>query len=223
MRTPGYRITTFAMAFMAAVSVIASGCSAVNSAADTNVETELAGIRATLPGTYTGSSAAPWDPGQTVSLEHVFAEIAAPQFGELVYYYQLSVDGKVMQQKLFSVDTDPRRAVNSMQPGVLPPGAVAGDFHLRPADWSALPVTAVSSFPDACALRWQTATDGPWTYSARSLPRDCRFASEQFNDTIKGYIRYDLSADRMRWAERLVTAGGKLVAETPKPLVAIRN
>jgi hypothetical protein len=197
-----------------------SSCSTVDTRAPA---AELAGIRATLPGTYTGPSTAPWDPTQTITLEHVFAEITAPQFGELVYYYQLSVDGKVMQQKLFSFDTDPARSSNRMQPHVIPPGTVAGGFQQRPADWSRLAVSAVDTFPPACALRWETGASGDWTYSARSLPRDCRFASERFNDTIKGYIRYDVNASSLRWAERLVTTGGKLVAQTARPLVAERR
>jgi hypothetical protein len=201
--------------------VLVSSCSTVSM--PSAPAAELAGIRAVLPGTYSGPSTAPWDPTQSITLEHVFAEITAPQFGELVYYYQLSVDGKVMQQKLFSFDTNPARTGNSMQPHVIPPGTVAGDFHARPGDWSTLAVTAVNTFPPACALRWETGTAGDWTYSARSLPRDCRFASARFNDTIKGYIRYDISATGLRWAERLVTTGGKLVAQTAKPLVAGRR
>lgn len=203
------------------LALLLSGCSAVDS--PRAPAAELAGIRTILPGTYSGPSTAPWDPAQTISLEHVFAEITAPQFGELVYYYQLSVDGKVMQQKLFSFDTDPQRTSNSMQPHVIPPGTVAGALHERPGDWSRLAVTAVDTFPPECALRWESAATDDWAYSARSLPRDCRFDSQRFNDTIKGYIRYDVNATSMRWAERLVTAGGKLVAQTARPLIAVRR
>lgn len=200
---------------------LTAGCAGLKTGAA--LDAELAAIRAQLPGAYEGPSPSPWDPSVTLQLQHVFAEIEAPQFGELVYYYQLSLDGKAMQQKLFAFDLDPARARNAMQPTILPPGMYPADLHTQPDVWATLNPEKTGTLPAACALEWRAddATSA-WQYSAISLPRNCRFESPSFGGTIKGYIRYDFSPSALRWAERLVADSGELMAETPRPLVATR-
>ena len=207
-------------------SLLSAGCQLATQSA---VDRELREIRDLLPGVYVGTSVAPWNPGQQIELTHQFAEIDAPQFGDLVYYYQLLVDGKVIQQKIFVFDTDAERRENSMGPILLPKNANQDKAHLFPVNWSKLSPADTKIFPEQCKLTWKASLKGASEffsgpgYSASVDAQACEYESAVFNGTVKPLLRYDINSATLGWQEKLTDSEGKILTETSGLLIAQRK
>jgi hypothetical protein len=85
------------------------------------LDAELTKITSLLTGRYAGSMADPLDPtdGKTIRLHHKIVPIEAPQFGQRVFYHQISRDAvdslQPTQQKIYVFDLDPARKRNRMR------------------------------------------------------------------------------------------------------------
>ncbi len=208
--------------------LLVHGCATNQQAAPASpLATELTQITALFDGRYDGSAPAPGNPDMVIELTHSFDRVEAPQFGELVYYYALQVNGQARQQKLFVFDTKESRTVNSMLPVLIPNGLVAHATDQQAEQLAALDPTATLIFPPQCILIWsQEPSQGStpeWAYSATVLPENCEFESIAFGKRISAYLRYEISSNAVGWTEKLTSDSGEMLTETGGRLVAIRS
>ena len=130
-------------------------------AADVALERELRELLDVLPGYYSGEVRDPSDPTGTrrMTLFHKIVRIEAPQFGETVFYHQISRDGfdslRPAQQKIYAFDRNPTRRDNRMRSWVFYPNQQAGNLERSPTAIAALQADSLMNFPPECAIRWQ--------------------------------------------------------------------
>jgi len=207
---------------LAALALALAACAAAPPAAGP-LDRQLAAILALLPGSYAGEAPDPREPGSAPRpIYHKIVPIEAPQFGEFVFYYQLSTgspDGPALQQKLFVFDTAPDRVANRMRAYVFTPGQLPPNLDRRPADWSVLRAADLTAFADDCAFRWAQAPGGLTGSVDRT---DCSFESERFGGRVRPEMSYRVTAGALYWTEVLYADDGRVLASTAGTLVADR-
>ena len=189
-----------------------------------NLDADLAALLAQLPGSYAGEIPDPRSPsGEMLPVFHKLVPIDAPQFGEQVFYYQLSTgsgDGPALQQKIFVFDTAPDRVANRMRAYVFAPGQAAGNLEQDPDRWASLDPAALMDFPPECAFRWTRVAGG---FEAVVNAGDCAFKGRSFPQTIRPQMSYRLMGDEFVWDEVLYAEGRKVLASTDGPRTAYRE
>lgn len=188
------------------------------------VDRELDGVLGLLPGTYSGTAPVPRaTDGSTQVIHHKIAPIDAAQFGERVYYYQLSTggsNGQALQQKIFVFDTRIDRDTNRMRAWILAPGQVAANLEQRPGEWGDIDPAQLLSFPDACAFQWRAQEGGFEGVVTRDA---CTFEGRSFGQPVSPDMRYAVHPDRFEWQETLYAADGSVLVTTGGNLVAARD
>lgn len=188
------------------------------------LDQELDGVLGLFPGTYSGSAPVPRaTDGSTQAIHHKIAPIDAAQFGERVYYYQLSTggpDGQALQQKIFVFDTGAGREANRMRAWIFAPGQVAANLEQRPGEWGDIDPARLLSFPDACAFQWRAMDDGFEGIVTRDA---CTFDGRSFGQPVSPDMRYAVHPGRFEWQETLYAADGSVLVSTGGKLVASRD
>ncbi len=173
--------------------------SAAAVAADVALERELRDLLDVLPGYYSGEVRDPSDPTGTrrMTLFHKIVRIEAPQFGETVFYHQISRDGfdsiRPAQQKIYAFDRNPSRRDNRMRSWVFYPNQQAGNLERSPTAIAALQADSMMNFPPECAIRWQRGEQS--NFIARVRPEDCSFSSAAFRQRIRPDMTYVAARD----------------------------
>lgn len=167
-------------------------------AVDISLERELRELLETLPGHYTGEVTDPSDASgaRRITLYHKIVRIEAPQFGETVFYHQISRDGfdspRPAQQKIYAFDRNPARADNRMRSWVFFPDQQPGNLERDPAAIAAVQPAKMMNFSPECAIRWQRG-ERRSMFVARVRPEDCSFESAAFRQRIRPDMTYVVS------------------------------
>ncbi len=192
--------------------------------AETVLDAQLKAILAVLPGVYAGERPIAAPPkGEMVTIFHAFTPITAPQFGEVVVYYELrrgTADAPASQRKIFSFDLDPARTVNSMKAFVLGPDQAPGNLAEAPGLLASLAPDALMTFPAQCDLIWSASGTA---FKAEVRPEDCGYTSVTFKKTIRPAMTYLVDGDDFQWAETLNTGDMQVIFTTGGLLPAVRQ
>ena len=163
------------------------------------LDAELTKITSLLTGRYAGSMADPLDPtgGKTIRLHHKIVSIEAPQFGQRVFYHQISRDAvdslQPTQQKIYVFDLDPARKQNRMRSFVFYPKSGYANLERDPAALRQLQPQQLMSFPAGCEINW--SEEAGEVFFARVRLGDCRYESAAFKQTILPLLTYRVSRD----------------------------
>lgn len=201
-------------------AVLVAGCASVEQKT-ANLDAELDGITRWWAGQYRGSSILPGTE-RPVPIVHEIVSIQAPRFGDRAFVYQLrrdGADGAMLQQKIFSFDTDPLRERNSMRAWVLAPDQLDATLATMPSTWGALRPGQLMAFPDECAFRWRATKTG-FVGTVSSV--DCEFDGRAFGQRVRPDMSYGIDAKSLTWNETLSGEDGSVLATTDGPLRAER-
>lgn len=188
------------------------------------VDLELSELLQVLPGSYVGEAPNAFSPDREMqTIFHKVAPIDAPQFGEKVFYYQLSTesaDGPAMQMKVFVFDTDPDRAANRMSAYIFMPGQAAGNLEKDTDRVAELEVSELMSFPPECAFTWSPVTGG---FEGVVRSSECAYSSQAFKQTVRPAMTYRILGDRFELDETLYGDDMSIIITTDGPLPASRE
>lgn len=188
-----------------------------------NLEAELDDITRWWSGRFAGQAFVPGTADDAeMSVFHEIVSIQAPQFGARVFSYQLrrdSVDGPILQQKIFSFDTNAARESNFMRAWIFLPEQQVPELATTPEAWRSLQPDRLTSFPDTCAFRWQKTKAG---FAGAVSSVDCAFESTVFGQQVRSDMSYEIEAQALTWSETLTGANGAVVASTNGALRADR-
>ncbi|WP_416908472.1 MAG: hypothetical protein ACMVO5_02290 [Polymorphobacter sp.] len=183
-------------------------------------ETELADLLKVLPGHYAGMAPKAFKPDGTMErLVHSFTPITAPQFGQTVFYYQISKEGRIQQAKIFVFDTSPARPANTMRAFILDTATLTKPLSDDPARIKALDPASLMTFPSTCDFTWTRTETG---FEGKSGP-DCAYPSRAFNQTITPSMTYRIHPDRFEMSETLTGEDGRAIVSTGGLLTASRQ
>jgi peptidylprolyl isomerase len=191
------------------------------------LDAELAQILTLLPGRYQGDAPDPRDPTgvRRLPLQHKIVRVEAPQFGDTVFYHQISRDGldsaKPFQRKIYAFDRDPRRRANSMRSWVFRPGEGPPNLELDPTALRALDPASLMNFPPECAIRWAKGS-APGSFVARVRRQDCSYDSAAFRQRISPEMTYELAPGSFGIEDVLYGADGRPLFPPTGVLVAPR-
>ena len=163
------------------------------------LDAQLTRIASLLTGRYAGPIADPLDPtgGKTIRLHHKIVPIEAPQFGQKVFYHQISRDAvdslQPTQQKIYVFDLDPARKQNRMRSFVFYPKSGYANLERDPVALRQLQPQQLMSFPSGCEINWSEETGE--VFFARVRLGDCRYESTAFKQTILPLLTYRVSRD----------------------------
>lgn len=188
------------------------------------LDLELAALLQVLPGTYAGEAPNAFSPDREMQTTfHKIAPIDAPQFGEKVFYYQLSTesaDGPAMQMKVFVFDSAPDRAANHMSAYIFMPGQAVGNLEKDTDRVAALEPAELMSFPLECAFKW-SPVDGGFEGVVHSS--DCAYPSQAFKQTVRPAMTYRILGDRFEMDETLYGEDMSVIITTDGALPASRE
>ncbi len=213
------------------VSIAVAGCASVERGND-RLERELDDITRLWSGRYVGLATLPAAVGGGTSrIIHEIASIDAPQFGERVFSYMLrrdAHDGPILQQKIFSFDTDPARERNRMRAWVFSREQFDPALAGTPTTWRELQPGQLMGFPVGCTFGWRRTRSG---FTGAVSSKDCQFDSRSFAQSVRAEMSYDIDTDALIWTETLsgadggvlATTGGALRAERVGPVVDVRR
>ena len=161
------------------------------------LDAQLTRITTLLTGRYAGSIVDPLDPagGKMIRLHHKIVPIEAPQFGQKVFYHQISRDAvdslQPTQQKIYVFDLDPARKLNRMRSFVFYPKSGYANLERDPVALRQLQPQQLMSFPPGCEINWSEETDE--VFFARVRLGDCRYESVAFKQAILPLLTYRVS------------------------------
>ncbi len=213
------------------VLTLIGGCASVERRNE-RLDEQLDAITRFWSGRYVGVASLPGSVGgQASTIVHEIASIEVPQFGERVFAYTLrrdAADGQILQQKVFSFDTDPLRERNRMRAWLLSPEQFHPALAATPAAWGQLRPERLLSFPDECAFLWRATKTG---FSGAVSSKDCQFDGRSFGQPVSPDMSYAIDADALVWTETLsgldggvlASTGGALRAERVGPVVDTRR
>jgi peptidylprolyl isomerase len=167
-------------------------------AADPRLERELRELLEWLPGRYAGEVPDPANAasGKRITLYHKIVRIEAPQFGETVFYHQISRDGfdadRPAQQKIYAFDRNPERTENRMRSWVFYPNQGGANLEKDPAAIAALQAAALMNFPLECAIKWRRGAR-PLSFVAKVKREECSYRSAAFRQNIRPEMTYELT------------------------------
>lgn len=183
-------------------------------------DSELAALLTALPGDYAGMAPKAFNPDGTMeTLVHSFTPITAPQFGQTVFYYQISKEGRIQQAKIFVFDTDSARTTNTMRAFILDAATLTKPLNTDPARLKALDPATLMTFPRACDFTWTRTETG---FEGKSGP-DCAYPSRAFKQTITPSMTYRIHPDRFEMSETLTGEDGRAIVSTGGLLTASRQ
>ena len=172
------------------------------------LDRELVEILQQLPGRYAGEAGNP-----RIALQHKIVQIEAPQFGDVVFYHQISRDGMdstaPFQQKIYVFDRRSDRPVNRMRSFVFPPKSGYANLERRPDILKTLDPSQLMNFPEGCAFLWSAAEGEPGVYVARVSPETCSYESAAFKQRISPKMTYRVANDSFGIEDLLYGATGQ--------------
>lgn len=181
---------------------------AAQSRAPSALDRQLIEILQLLPGRYAGEAGNP-----RIALQHKIVQIEAPQFGELVFYHQISRDGMdsttPFQQKIYVFDRRTDRAVNRMRSFVFPPKSGYANLERQPDVLKTLDPAKLMNFPEGCAFLWSALEGEPGAYVARVSPETCAYESAAFKQRISPKMTYRVANDSFGIEDLLYGATGQ--------------
>jgi len=183
----------------ASLPMAAWSASSPPSSAASTLDAELSRIMALLPGRYAGSIVDPFAPssGKMIRLHHKIVPIEAPQFGQKVFYHQISRDAvdslQPTQQKIYVFDLDPARKRNRMRSFVFYPKSGYANLERDPVALRQLQPQQLMSFPPGCEINWSEETGE--VFFARVRLGDCRYDSVAFKQAILPLLTYRVSRE----------------------------
>ena len=205
------------------LSGLLSSCAAPEENTVASVDGELTELVEMLTGKYAGDAPKAMIPGSEMQrLVHSFEPITAPQLGEQVVYYHVtrdSVEGPILQAKIFIFATDAERTSNTMRALVLNPEQAETMRKSDAAEWRSLSRDGLMSFPEVCFFTWVRQEDG---FLGEGSDQ-CSYESAAFGQTITPDMHYRITGDVFELEETLVGEDGEAIVTTGGPLLAVRQ
>lgn len=204
-------------------SVLLVGCAKPAESIAPTIDRQLSDLLELLPGQYAGDAPKRMIPGAEMQrLVHRIRPVNAPQFGERVLYYQVTrdtVEGPILQAKVFLFATEADRQANTMRALVLEPSQAESLRSGDPADWRSLSPDRLMSFPETCHFTWTRLESG---FLGEGSGK-CSYDSKAFGQTIRPEMRYRITNDAFEFEETLLGEDGSAIVTTGGPLVAQRQ
>lgn len=204
-------------------SVLLVGCAKPAESIVPTIDRELSYLLELLPGQYAGDAPKRMIPGAEMQrLVHRIKLVNAPQFRERVLHYQVTrdtVEGPILQAKLFLFATEADRPANTMRALVLEPSKAESLRSSDPADWRSLSPESLMSFPETCYFTWKRMESG---FLGEGSGK-CSYDSKAFGQMIRPEMRYRITDDAFEFEETLLGADGNAIVTTGGPLVAWRQ
>lgn len=166
-----------------------------------STQTDLANIKALLPGDYIGKT-------NKGNMYHTIAQLQVPNFGGDILYHHISTEslrGPAIQQKIYVFDDTGKQMLAT---AVLTRGEVFIDNPSMARKLNALTEEKLLRFPDGCQFQWEQASG---EFVGEVGPNKCTYNSPSFGGAVSPEMKYQLSRCGLTISEGIYRDDGSSV------------